>query len=105
MRDQGTDWEFSIKLVVLLEAALGLLSQLTHPLAQHVLVNVQVLRRLGHCHPTLSNQPDRLELELAAGVSCLFEQGAILVVFIGAMEVGVRFVFFRADSRSKVSMS
>src|SRR5690606_33665114 len=53
-------------LAVARERLLGLLSQLTNPLAQHVLVNVQVLGCLGHSHATLGDQPDRLELELAA---------------------------------------
>jgi hypothetical protein len=35
-----------------------------HPLAQHVLVQPQILRRLADLYPALPDQPDRFKLEL-----------------------------------------
>lgn len=53
-------------LAIAREGFLRSLTQLANPFAQHVLVHIQVLGRLGNGHPTLGDQPDRLELELAA---------------------------------------
>lgn len=46
-------------------ASLRVHGKLLHPFAQHVLVNIQIARRLRNCDTALSHQPHRINLELA----------------------------------------
>jgi len=46
-------------------------AELLHPLAQNILVNVQVAAGLHHLHPAFADQLDRFDLELATELPSL----------------------------------
>jgi hypothetical protein len=50
---------------------LRVLAQLPDPFAQHILVHVQIPRRLGDRYAALPDQTDRLKFELAALIPSL----------------------------------
>ena len=45
--------------------------QFLYPFAQHVLLNIQIVSRLGNRHPALPVHPYRLKLELAGKLHSL----------------------------------
>jgi hypothetical protein len=52
-------------------------SELLHPLAQHILVHVQIAGSLRNCDTALAHQPHRLKLELAAELPSLHRRPPI----------------------------
>jgi hypothetical protein len=64
--ESGYFSQLGLHLPIAREGLLWIITLFTHPLAQHVLVNIQVFGRLTRGNAALSNQLDRFDLEFPA---------------------------------------